>query len=50
MLVDEYDNNLLFGGIQSKEAACIFLVDIAKNKVFALGFINSYEDIKIDFR
>ena len=50
MLVDEYDNNLLYGGIRSKEAACVFLADISKNKIFAIGYMNSYEDLKLDFR
>ena len=42
MLVDEYDNNLLYGGIKSKEGSCIFLSDLSKGKILAIGYMPSY--------
>ena len=50
LLTDEYDNNIIYGGAKNKDTACIFLADFSKSKILALGFMNSYEDIKLDFR
>jgi len=48
--VDEYDNGILYGGARNKEGACIFMADFGKNKISAIGYMNSYEDIKVDQR
>jgi hypothetical protein len=50
LLVDEYDNNVVYGGAKSKEAACIFVADFTKGKLLAVGYLSSYEDIRVDFR
>ena len=50
LLIDDYDNNIVYGGAKSKEGACIFLADINKGKILALGFMTSFEDLKIDSR
>ena len=49
-MVDEYDNNIVYGGARNKEGACIFMADFGKNKISAIGYMNSYEDIRIDHR
>ena len=48
LLVDEYDNSLVYGSVKGKEASCIFLCDFSKGKVIALGFVPFFEDIKVD--
>lgn len=50
LLVDEYDNSLVYGAARNKEGSCVFLCDISKGKVIAQGFMAHFEDIKVDSR
>lgn len=50
LLVDECDNNIVYGAASSRETACVFLIDINKSKVLSLGFMAGFEDVKVDAR
>lgn len=48
--MDEYDNSLVYGAAKSKENACVFLVDMIKLKIMAIGFLPLFADFKVDGR
>lgn len=50
LLADEYDSNLVYGAAKGKETACVFLVDMGKLKLMAIGFLPVFADFKIDGR
>lgn len=48
--MDEYDSSLVYGAAKGKETACVFLVDMSKLKLMAIGFLPVFADFKIDGR
>jgi hypothetical protein len=48
LLADEYDNSVIYGVGKTKEAACLFMVDMSKNRVMATGFIPNCEHVKVN--
>jgi hypothetical protein len=50
LLVDEYDSSLVYGAAKGKDTACVFLVDMSKQKLMAIGFLSNFADFKIDGR
>ena len=36
--------------MKTKESNCVFLIDFGKTKILAIGFLPSFEDIKVDVR
>jgi hypothetical protein len=50
LLVDECDNNIVYGAATTRDTACVFLIDINKAKVLTMGFMPVFEDVKVDAR
>ena len=50
LLVDDYDNYLLYGVARGRESSCVFLADFGKAKIMAMGYMSPFEDVKIDGR
>lgn len=50
LLTDEYDSNLVYGAAKNRDSACVFLADMGRLKVMAIGFLPAFSDFKMDGR
>jgi uncharacterized protein YjaG (DUF416 family) len=48
LMVDEYDNYMLYGLAQAKDSSCVFLADLGKAKLLATGYLPSFQDIRVN--
>jgi hypothetical protein len=48
LLVDEFDSFLVYGYARAGTDTCIFLVDFNKMKIVSIGYVNSFNDIKVN--
>ena len=46
--VDDFNNNLVYGCAKNKENNCVFLADMLRNKLLAVGFLPLVEDFKVN--
>ncbi len=48
LLVDEFDSYLVYGYAKAGPDSCIFLIDFNKLKIVSIGFVGSFNDIKVN--
>lgn len=46
--MDEFDSYLVYGYAKAGNDSCIFLVDFNKLKIVSIGFVGSFNDIKVN--